>query len=104
MTIHMDMGGMEVDTPYYATFVSSITFNTKITEMESSMNRQNEETQNLLRLIMVNQGIGTPIPPRNSQGNDTSGSKWVDSPSGTGPPIPDGVTRSPACGTYSIRG
>ena len=33
----IDAGGMEVDTPYYANFVSAIMFNTKITEMESKM-------------------------------------------------------------------
>ena len=44
----MAVGVMEVDTPYDAKFAIIIMFNTNINEMESSMNRQNKETQNIL--------------------------------------------------------
>ena len=40
LTTHIDVGGMEVDTPDDATYFRSITFNGNITEMEYSMNRK----------------------------------------------------------------
>ena len=48
---------MEVDTPDDATFFISITLNTNINETEYMINKQNEETQNLLLLLISNQGI-----------------------------------------------
>ena len=90
----MDAGGMELDTPDNGTFVSAITFSTNITEMKSRMNRQNKETRNLLRLLLANERIEKLTPTRKTQGNSTSGAKWVDEPNGTGPPTPAGGAHS----------
>ena len=95
----MAVGVMEVDTPYDAKFAIIIMFNTNINEMESSMNRQNKETQNILLLILANQGIGTPILPGKAQKNNTSGVKWVDAPNGTRPPKPYRGANPPSGGT-----
>ena len=77
-------------------------FNTNITEMEYIMNRQNEETQNLLRILIPDQMIGTPIPPRKSQGNITSGYKWLDATNVTVTPTLVRGVHYPDIGTWRI--
>ena len=71
---------MEEYRPDYSKNFSAFMFNINITEMESRMNIQKEDTQNLLGLLLANQGIGSPTPTRKAQGNNTSGDKWVDAP------------------------
>ena len=66
---------MKADTPDDAIFVSYIPFNIKITKIESKMNRQNKKTQNILKIILANQGIGLPISKRKSHRKNTIGSK-----------------------------
>ena len=85
---------MKADTPDDSIFVSYIPFNIKITKIESKMNRQNKKTQNILKIILANQGIGLPISKRKShRKTQLDLNKWMhhmaqDHPHCLGDPIP----------------